>query len=320
MGQAGHARDLGHAPDVAGRGGPLSGFDAPAVPGHGRRIRLAVTGVGVASVEHVADQRDVLFAVVPLRPGDRQPVLRIVRQAEAVVVGLDRVVALVGRAVGVGTVLPPAVNLSGARFAVFAGPFAPGPERNSCGGAQVAFVGGVDEHGPAVMLLPPRRAVEDADRDDPVALFDYVARLGVELAAGQDRDLPGTRFGEHPLEGPLCDGGFETVSVAAIARLRRIRAVTAFVIGFVQRDEAGEESRRGTARGDVRGAQPVGRKSADVGRALQNDAVLPLACGGYGGGDPRRGPAHDHHVAGVRAGLRLEGQQQEQAMQQEFHG
>lgn len=31
-------------------------------------------------------------------------------------------------------------------------------------------------------------------------------------------------------------------------------------------------------------------------------------------------PAHDHHVAGVRAGLRLEGQQQEQAMQQEFHG
>ena len=288
--------------------------------GDGRRIRRAVTCVGVAAVQHVADQRNVLFAVVVFGPGNRQPVLRVVRQAEAVVVGLDGVVALVGRAFGVGAVLPPAVDLSGARFAVFGGSFAPGPERNSGGGAQVAFVGGVDEYRAAVVLFAVRRAVEDADRDDPVAPLLDVARFGVELAARQDRNASGAGFGEHPCEGLRRHRRFEMVSVAAIARLLRIGSVFFRVVSLVQRDEAGEQPRRGAPRGDVRGAQSVDRESADVVRAFEDDAVFPFARGGDGGGDPRRGSAHDHHVVGVRPRSGREGQQQEQDVQQGFHG
>ena len=110
------------------------------------------------------------------------------------------------------------------------------------------------------------------------------------------------------------------VSVAAIARLLRIGSVFFRVVGFVQRDEAREQSRRGASRGDVRGPQSVDRESADVGRTFQNDAAFSFACGGDGGSDPRGGSAYDHHVVGVCAGLGSQGQHEEQDMQRKFHG
>ena len=175
---------------------------------------------------------------------------------------------------------------------------------------QVAFVGGVDEYRAAVVLFAARRTVEDADRDDPVAPLLDVARFGVELAARQDRNASGAGFGEHPCEGLRRHRRFEMVSVAAIAHLLRIGSVFFRVVGLVQHDEAGEQARRGASRGDVRGAQSVDRESADVVRAFEDDAVFPFARGGDGGGDPRRGSAHDHHVVGVRPRSGREGQQQ----------
>ena len=170
------------------------------------------------------------------------------------------------------------------------------------------------------MLLPARRAVEDADRDDPVALLCDVARFGVELAACQDRDPSRPRLGKHLPEGVQSHRRLEMITVAAIAHLRRICTVSGFVMRLVQCDEAGEQPRRGAPCGDVRGSQPVDRESADVLRTLQDDAAFPFACGGDGGGDPRRGSAHDHYVVGVRAGLGSQAQQQEEDMQREFHG
>ena len=320
VGQAGHARHFGHSPCVAGSRGPLPGFDAPAVPGDRRRICVPVTGIRVAAVQYVADQRSELFAVVVFGFGDGQPVLRVVGQTEAVVVSLDGVVALVGRALGVGAVFPPAVNLPGAGFAVFVGPFASGPERNPGCGAQVALVGRVDEYRAAVVLLPARRTVEDTDRDDPLAPLLDVARLGVELAAGQDRNPSGSRLGEHLPETLYGYRRLEMVSVAAIARLRGIRAVFFGVMGFVQRHEAGEQPRRSAPCSDVRGSQSVGRESADVGRTFQDDTAFSFACGGDGGGDPCGSSAYDHYVVGACAGLGSQGQHEEKDMQRKFHG
>lgn len=80
------------------------------------------------------------------------------------------------------------------------------------------------------------------------------------------------------------------VSVAAIARLLRTGSVFFRVVGLVQRDEAGEQPRRGARVADCPWRQSVDRESADVVRAFEDDAVFPFARGGDGGGDPRRVP------------------------------
>ena len=90
------------------------------------------------------------------------------------------------------------------------------------------------------MFLPARRAVEDADRDDSVAPLLDVARFGVELASGQNRNASGTGLGEHSFEGLRRHRRFEMVSVAAIAHLRGAGAVFFGVTGLVQRHETGE--------------------------------------------------------------------------------
>lgn len=101
--QAGLARDLGHTSHVARDDGPLPGGDSrPVAAESAWRERASV----LPPSRRRRRERGELFAVVTPRFGDWQPVLRGVGQAEPIVVGLDRTVALVGRAFAVGAVLP----------------------------------------------------------------------------------------------------------------------------------------------------------------------------------------------------------------------
>ena len=59
-------------------------------------------------------------------------------------------------------------------------------------------------------------------------------------------------------------------------------------------------------------------KRAQAFTKLTREMIVAVKEGG--GGDPRRGSAHDHHVVGVRPLSGREGQQQEQDVQQGFHG
>ena len=229
------------------------------------------------AIQDVVDQGDILVAVITLRLAERHLVGRILREAETVVVGLDRAVRFVGGAGSDGPA-PVLVDLAGDGFVELIHAFPSDAEGDAGRGAQVAFISRVDEDLALVAFLAAGIPVGDPDFVDAAVRQGELGRVAVKLPHRPYGDAPA--FGEHLLEDPLCDAGFEVIAGRAVLDLLGIRPVSLYIMVLDPVYELQEKTCRRSAGRDIRGAESVGRQAADgIASFQQQDGVSHAGSG-----------------------------------------
>ena len=126
--------------------------------------------VSISARVDIFDEGHVFFPVVVFRLGDRDIIVLVRGQTHPVIVCLYGIVTFVCGACLIRSVLPPAVDLSGARLRKFRSGLPSETERHSGGSSKISFVCGIDEYPSVVDFSASVFTVENFHCNYPVSL------------------------------------------------------------------------------------------------------------------------------------------------------
>ena len=192
---------------------------------------------------------------------ERHLVGLVLRQAQPVIIGLDRAVRFVSGS-GTDRASPILVDLAGNRLVELIHPFPSDAEGDAGGRAQVTLVGGIDEYLSLVSLKAAGLPVQDDDFVDVTVRHRDPGRITVKLAHRPDLDAGA--FRQHLVKDFRCDAGFEMITGRTIFYLLGLWPISIDIVRLDPVDKLEEQACRRAPGRDVGRPETVGRQAADV--------------------------------------------------------